>query len=236
MRCRCWWRLVGKAGCIKLGCPGVGEYWGPCTWGCLIMGFAWASRPTTRSGVFRSLKVGDVRKSIRLLLGSGGLTAGLRRGLAATAGAQHRSELEQHQGNLHQVWARSSQRPLCSPPRAWRGAGGGRAEVGQPRPAARRPRPLLAGRARARQLALPAAASARGGRSQDRPSPRLMNMKCGCGCRAHGLAGAGQGAGTRGGVHKAGRSAAPPHSRVRRLGSLCCALFPPASGTFPTQW
>lgn len=66
--------------------------------------------------------------------------------------------------------------------------------------------------------------------------PPLMNMRCGCGSGALGLAGAEREAGTRGGVLKAGLSAPPPHSRVRRLGSLCCALFPPASGTFPTQW
>lgn len=44
-----------------------------------------------------------------------------------------------------------------------------------------------------------------------------------------------RGRGSRGGVYQAGLWRAPSHSRVRKLGCVWRAVFPPASGTCPAQ-
>lgn len=117
--------------------------------------------------------------------------------LAATAGAERKSESEPHQEMPGRFGALASRDPFVpyhgpgggvgagmrlwvssAPPRAGP-ASGSRAEDG--------------GRGASSPIIAPVPARTGVGRSRDKPSPCLMNMRCGCGCRALGLAGAGQG-------------------------------------------
>lgn len=84
--------------------------------------------------------------------------------------------------------------------------GGGHAEVGQPRPDARLPRPPLAGGG-LRTVRIPAnhrapSRRAEGGGAETSPAPQLMNMRRGRGLWGLGLASAVRGAGAGGGARR----------------------------------
>lgn len=160
--------------------------------------------------------------------------------LAAIDGAEHKSEFEPHQEIPGRFGPLASKGPFVPCPRPGGGVGAGMRKWVSPAPPRAGPasgsRAEDCGRGASSPITAPGAREHGRGAEPGQAPPPLMNMRCGCGSGALGLAGAEREAGTRGGVLKAGLSAPPPHSRVRRLGSLCCALFPPASGTFPTQW
>lgn len=167
-------------------------------------------------------------------------------GKSPTAGAPQRSGFQRLPEGSQEAWATGRSRPNPFVLRHRPGGGEGRARGSGSAPPRRAlaPPPArgrgTADHARPRRSLCPAPARGRG-RGRYRPGPQLMNMRHSHGLQSFGLASEGRrgGLGGRGLAKKYIRRAqgAPPvTSRVRRLGSLCCAVFPPAPGTCPTQW
>lgn len=117
--------------------------------------------------------------------------------LAATAGAERKSEFEPQQEMPGRFGALASRDPFVQDHRPGGEEGAGtRLWVSSAPPRAGPASGSWAedcGRGASSPIIAPVPARTGVGRSRDKPSPCLMNMRCGCGCRALGLAGAGRG-------------------------------------------